>query len=554
MMRRCDARSDAHRSSRLPSRCRTMALVLISIVVGVLNVEAASLDLSWTGPTTNADGTPLVDLAGYRVYLGAAAPPPCPGTPFDAVASSSVAPATGETVAYQVGGLSTSVTYVALISAVDSAGNESGCAGPVSGFARADLTVSPAGAVNFGSTTVGIPVDSTFTVQNVTSSSMTGAASVGSPFSVVSGSSFSLAPGASQAVIVRLLSTTVGNFASNVNVTANGDTVSRTVTGSATGSAGARLAITRNGTGMGTVTSAPAGITCGSDCTETVVAGTSVILTAAAASGSTFSGWSGGGCSGAAGCTVTLNADTTVTATFNTSPTVPVPVASSLSPSSANVGAPGFALIVNGSGFVSSSVVRWNGAARTTTFVSASQLRAAIAASDIAAAGSVAVGVFTPAPAGGTSATLAFTVTAAAIGSEIVIDNAGPGAQDPAGGRTFTGMWCLSNAAKQFGPSSLRSCGTAGDTYRWTPTIAVTGTYDVYVWIPRDNSARSTSVPILVAHASGTTTRIFNERKASGSWVLHGRYTFNAGTAGYVQTSAENGTALADAVRFTPIQ
>ena len=72
-----------------------MALVLISIVVGVLNVEAASLDVSWTGPTTNADGTPLVDLAGYRVYLGAAAPPPCPGTPFGAVASSSVAPTTG---------------------------------------------------------------------------------------------------------------------------------------------------------------------------------------------------------------------------------------------------------------------------------------------------------------------------------------------------------------------------------------------------------------------------------------------------------------------------
>jgi hypothetical protein len=316
--------------------------------------------------------------------------------------------------------------------------------------------------------------------------------------------------------------------------------------------AGATLMIARNGTGTGTVTSTPAGITCGSDCTEAAVAGTSVILTAAAASGSTFSAWSGGGCSGAAACTLTLNADTTVTATFNTT-TTPAPVASSLSPSSANAGAPNFTLTVNGSGFVSSSMVRWNGADRATTFVSASQLRAAIAASDIAAAGSVPVGVFTAAPGGGTSATQTFTVTAATISGDIVIDNAAPGAQDPAGGRTFTGTWCLSNATKQFGPNSLRSCGTAGDTYRWTPTIAVTGTYDVYVWIPRYN-AHSTKVPILVAHAIGTTTRIFNERKAPGSWVLHGRYTFNAGTAGYVQTSGENDTALADAVRFVPIK
>jgi hypothetical protein len=83
--------------------------------------------------------------------------------------------------------------------------------------------------------------------------------------------------------------------------------------------------------------------------------------------------------------------------------------------------------------------------------------------------------------------------------------------------------------------------------------IAVTGTYDVYVWVPTSN-AHATSVPILVAHAYGTSTRLFNERKAPGSWVLHGRYTFNAGTAGYVQTSGQNGTALADAVRFVPIR
>jgi hypothetical protein len=244
-----------------------------------------------------------------------------------------------------------------------------------------------------------------------------------------------------------------------------------------------------------------------------------------------------------------------VVATFNISTITgaAVPVETSLAPSSANAGAPGFTLTVNGSGFASSSVVRWSGADRATTFISGSQLRATIAASDVAAAGAVPVAVFTPAPGGGTSATLTFTVIAPTTSGDIVIDNAAPGVQDPAAGRTFTGTWCLSNATNQFGSSSLRSCGSAADTYRWTPTIVVSGAYDVYVWIPKYN-ARATGVPILVAHANGTTLRTFNERKAPGGWVLHGRYTFNAGSAGYVQTTGDKETALADAVRFVPVK
>jgi hypothetical protein len=92
-------------------------------------------------------------------------------------------------------------------------------------------------------------------------------------------------------------------------------------------------------------------------------------------------------------------------------PSNPVPVFGSLSPASAVAGGAGLTLTVNGSGFVASSVVRWNGAPRTTTFVSATQLRAVITAADLAIARTVLASVITPSPGGGTSRTVNFTVT-----------------------------------------------------------------------------------------------------------------------------------------------
>ncbi len=89
----------------------------------------------------------------------------------------------------------------------------------------------------------------------------------------------------------------------------------------------------------------------------------------------------------------------------------PVPAITTLSPSTASAGGAGFTLTVNGSNLVNGAVVRWNGAARTTTFVSTSQLTAAILAADIATAGTpTSVTVFNPAPVGGTSNALTFTI------------------------------------------------------------------------------------------------------------------------------------------------
>ena len=80
---------------------------------------------------------------------------------------------------------------------------------------------------------------------------------------------------------------------------------------------GVSLAVNRTGSGGGTVTSGAPGISCGATCLATYPAGTVVVLTAASDAGSQFTGWLGGGCTGfAAPCSVTLNAATTVSATF----------------------------------------------------------------------------------------------------------------------------------------------------------------------------------------------------------------------------------------------
>lgn len=79
------------------------------------------------------------------------------------------------------------------------------------------------------------------------------------------------------------------------------------------------LTINKPGKGAGTVTSAPAGISCGTDCTENFATGTSVTLTATADSGSTFAGWASGGCSGTGTCVVSMTEAKTVQAVFNSS-------------------------------------------------------------------------------------------------------------------------------------------------------------------------------------------------------------------------------------------
>jgi Divergent InlB B-repeat domain len=78
-----------------------------------------------------------------------------------------------------------------------------------------------------------------------------------------------------------------------------------------------------NSTGPGTITSSPAGITCGESCSSTFASDASITLTATPAANSSFTGW-GIDCDGVnTTCTLTMTGNKNVKATFtaNTTPT-----------------------------------------------------------------------------------------------------------------------------------------------------------------------------------------------------------------------------------------
>lgn len=143
----------------------------------------------------------------------------------------------------------------------------------------------------------------------------------------------------------------------------------------------------------------------------------------------------------------------------------PVPAITAIDPSSKAAGSPGFTLSVAGRNFVSGARVRWNGSDRTTTFVSATALQAAIPASDVAAAGSAAVTVSNPAPGGGLSGAATFTVTAVAAPA---IDVA-PAALD-FGAVTVGQVNDLTLTVRNTGSADLRVSGTGSSNPLFSAT------------------------------------------------------------------------------------
>ncbi|MDJ0909434.1 MAG: hypothetical protein QNI99_09575 [Woeseiaceae bacterium] len=197
----------------------------------------------------------------------------------------------------------------------------------------------------------------------------------------------------------------------------------------------------------------------------------------------------------------------------------PTPVLASISPNSVVEGSSAFSLTVNGSDFIAGSVVRWNGADRQTTYVSPTEMQAAITAADVAAAGTASVTVFSPAPGGGSSAAQTFTIDNAAADNPVPVltainpNNAVEGSS--AFALTVTGSDFIAGSVVRWNgadrqttyvsPTELQAAITAAD-------IAAAGTASVTVFSPApgggssatqtftiDNAVADNPVPVLTA-------------------------------------------------------
>lgn len=118
------------------------------------------------------------------------------------------------------------------------------------------------------------------------------------------------------------------------------------------------LTVSIQGSGGGAVSDGTGGIACPSACSNAYTSNSTVTLTASPASGSTFSGWSGGGCSGTGTCQVVMSADVNVAATFTANSGSPTPVLTG-APSAVTDGGAGFSGSVNPEGLTTTAYFQY---------------------------------------------------------------------------------------------------------------------------------------------------------------------------------------------------
>jgi len=285
------------------------------------------------------------------------------------------------------------------------------------------------------------------------------------------------------------------------------------------------LSVEKAGTGSGTVTSSPAGIECGSTCSGTYDAGTSISLSALPSANSTFAGWSGG-CSGTGTCTVTMNSARTVTATFilktyaitasagaggNISPYGSVPV---------NYGASKTFTITPNTGYHVTNVVVDGSSAEAVqsyTFYNVTS-----------------------------NHTIGATFAADNNSQEMIIDN-----HDAA--TSHTGTWSISSGNGSYGVDSV--FGRNGATFTWYFTPSQSGSYEVSMWWTYRDS-RSTNIPVDIEYSGGTDRIFLNQKQTLSDWYILGTYAFEAGVSYKVTIMAQpyptsSSTTCADAVIFS---
>ena len=223
-------------------------IVSISLLMIFLNAPpllAADATLSWDEPITNSDGTPLTDLAGYKLYYGTTS-----GSYSDNIDVGSV-------TTYQITNLTDGLTYYFAVIAYDTSGNESDYSNEVSKTMdtepppppEPEITVTdsaaPAGdlLMPFVDITEGNSSDQTVTAANdgnaeLIISNIGEANPLTSPFSIINDncSGQTVAPAANCTITVRFSPAAAGTFNDSFDIPSNdSDENSVTITVSGTG-------------------------------------------------------------------------------------------------------------------------------------------------------------------------------------------------------------------------------------------------------------------------------------------------------------------------------
>lgn len=251
----------------------------------------------------------------------------------------------------------------------------------------------------------------------------------------------------------------------------------------------------------------------------TATVSASLIASAGTANITVFNGTPGGGTSNA------------VIFTIGTIATNPVPSVSSLSPASVTAGAASFTLTVNGTNFIGSSTINWNGTPLTTTFISSLQLTATVSNTLVTTLGIAPVTVITPAPGGGASNSLPFTITAVGNNPVPTLVSISPSSVT-AGASTFTltvtGSNFINSSTVKWNGSPLTTTYISGTQLTATVNsslVGAAGTAGVTVFTTVPGGGTSGIINFTI-NPIGTTAKkfLFDATKAetagNADWVI----------------------------------
>ncbi|HEX5869192.1 MAG TPA: IPT/TIG domain-containing protein, partial [Longimicrobium sp.] len=228
----------------------------------------------------------------------------------------------------------------------------------------------------------------------------------------------------------------------------------------------------------------------------------------------------------------------------------PTPGVDALNPQSVMQRSGAFTLTVTGSDFVRGSVVRWNGTDRPTTYVSATQLTAAVPAADVEQAAVVQVSVFNPAPGGGASGTMPLEVRVA-LNPSPLLNGINPASlvAGTGGEVTLLGSGFVATSTVWLGNQPLQPTYVSATELRLAVTAAMVpsgGQLQVVVSNPFPGGGTSVPRVLQVLNPAPTLTALSPSTSAAGQDSLVLRVT---GT-GFTASSAIQVSGGARTTRF----